>query len=296
VIARTSRDSSRGHAQPPLPARPAPLAPTRAQALLARRPESPDDALGHSLAAAVLARARTKQTTTAPSKTRDSGVKKKGKVKQKKGALATIVTAPARRSARTRHAPNAHDLQIHWTGPDFGAWDSAAGGTSVSAELGPAAGQPVNYGSVPGVSSCTAVNALNAVLYDGKIWIKGHLLNDNLGGEGVSKNLTPMTHTANMQFKGQFESKVKSALDVCYSRASFGLDGRDNYYGVSFAVDVVGQAWPDALEDEVLAVADHVVATASYIQKAGAAAPVPAAAPPSAPALPAGPVVVDCDI
>ena len=48
--------------------------------------------------------------------------------------------------------------------------------------LGPAAGQAVNYGSVPGVKSCTAVNWLNANAYNGSLWIKGHLLNVNLGG------------------------------------------------------------------------------------------------------------------
>lgn len=294
MIAQASRDSSHAPAQRS-PDPPGPLPVTPPQASLARRAQPPADALGSTLAAAVLARARTKQTTKTP---RTKGVKKKVKgPKPKPPGLIAVLDQP-RRSGRTRHTPNEHDDQIHWSGPSWGAgWDDVAGGEWVRADLGPAAGQPVNRGGVPEETSCTAVNWLNLNAYDGKAWIKGHLLNDNLGGWGVSKNLTPMTHTANMQFQGQFESKVKNALTVSYSRAGFGLDGRGHYYGVRFAVDVVGQAWPDALEDEVQAVPAQVVATASYIEKVGAAAPAPAVAPPAAlPALPTGPVVIDCDV
>lgn len=308
MIERASRrDLSDAHARPgPAAPGPAPAAPARAT--LARRPQPVADGLGRALAAAVAARApedspllarvekKQKNTTTKTS----GGIKKKqhkaATITQPK-ALATLV-APPRRSGRARHSPNEHDDQIHWSGPTWGAaWDDVAGGESVRADLGPAAGQPVNRGGVPEETSCTAVNWLNLNAYDGKLWIKGHLLNDNLGGWGVSKNLTPMTHTANMQFQGQFESKVKNALTVSYSRAGFGLDGRGHYYGVRFAVDVVGQAWPAAMEEEVQAVPAQVVATASYIEKVGNAAPVPAVAPPAAlPALPAGQVVIDCDI
>ncbi|HEX4223889.1 MAG TPA: RHS repeat-associated core domain-containing protein, partial [Pseudonocardiaceae bacterium] len=43
-------------------------------------------------------------------------------------------------------------------------------------------------------------------------WIKGHLQNDNLGGHGVSDNMTPLTQTANKRMASQFEGKVKQAV------------------------------------------------------------------------------------
>ena len=173
---------------------------------------------------------------------------------------------------------------MDWLGPVYGRSSAMAGGTSVRAILGPAAGQSVNYGSVPGIRSCTAVNWLNANAYDGSLWIKGHLLNDNLGGPGVSKNLTPMTHTANMQYKA-FESSVKNALAVCYSRAKSNADGRRHWYGVSYDVDVIGTRWPAAAAPQARAVAATVDATAHYVEKVGTAAPAAVARPAWAPRL-----------
>ncbi|MFI7601911.1 RHS repeat-associated core domain-containing protein [Actinoplanes sp. NPDC049681] len=43
-------------------------------------------------------------------------------------------------------------------------------------------------------------------------WVKGHLLNDNLGGHGVTDNLTPLTHTANGRYEDLFEKPLKDAL------------------------------------------------------------------------------------
>ena len=49
---------------------------------------------------------------------------------------------------------------------------------------------------------------------DSSYYIKGHLLNDNLGGTGKEwKNLTPLTRKANANHEVQIESFVKAAVD-----------------------------------------------------------------------------------
>lgn len=248
---------------------------------------------------AVLARARTKGTTArrraaAPTRRKAAGrgkaaagkgVRKPRKTQPPAPPAAFAAVAGPRRSGRVRVRPGELDRQIHWGDPVFGAWTARDGGTSVSADLGPAAGQPVNYGSVPTPGQCTSVEWLNATAYAGHIWIKGHLLNDNLGGLGISRNLTPMTHTANMRYK-TFEASVKHAIDACYHHGQF--QDQTVWYGVRVAISVIGRQWPHAAQPQVRAVADHVSTTADYIAKIGPAAPVVIAQPAWAPALAPG--------
>jgi hypothetical protein len=198
---------------------------------------------------------------------------------------ALAVAAGPRRSTRTPKIPRAVELQVYWGDPAFGGWQHFEGGTSVRADLGPAAGLTTNYGSGPSRGQCSAVESLNAAVYGGHSWIKGHLLNDNLGGQGVSKNLTPMTHHANMAYKA-FEASIKNAIAVCFHQGQF--EYVDRWYGVRVAIDVVGQQWPGAPDAAGRAVAQHVVTTADYIEKVGAAAPVVIPQPAWAPALVTG--------
>ena len=124
---------------------------------------------------------------------------------------------------------------------------------------------------MPVSGQCTAVEWLNANAYGGYAWIKGHLLNDNLGGEGISENLTPMTDTANMRYKA-FESSIKRAIDECYRQGQFSYGSR--WYGVRVAIDVVGQQWPHAPHAAGQAVATHVADRRGLHREGrGAAAP-----------------------
>lgn len=45
-------------------------------------------------------------------------------------------------------------------------------------------------------------------------YIRGHLINDNLGGPGMWTNMTALSRTGNHQHEGQVESKVKAAFDA----------------------------------------------------------------------------------
>ncbi|MCX4570747.1 DUF4157 domain-containing protein [Streptomyces viridodiastaticus] len=138
------------------------------------------------------------------------------------------------------------------------------GGTSVAVTLGPSVLAPANSygGSRPGAAECTLVNELNA--RDGSGWIKGHLWNDNLGGHGVSENLTPMTDSTNQNFNRQFEEPLKRMLWACANHAQMNASS-PVWYGVSFTVRTYGQmsANPADLEYLVPAGVDY---TASYVQ------------------------------
>jgi hypothetical protein len=48
--------------------------------------------------------------------------------------------------------------------------------------------------------------------HSGQSWIKGHLLNDNLGGRAIAENLYPITSSANGQHKNQVENHVKDLV------------------------------------------------------------------------------------
>lgn len=176
-----------------------------------------------------------------------------------------------RRSQRVVTVPNAVDREIVWSGPAYGGVSSFAGGDSVTADLGPAASQSTSYGSTPGTNQCTAVNKLNSVAFQGKPWIKGHLLNDNLGGPGLSKNLTPLTHNANMAYKNEVESKVKNALTVCYSK---GQGKGTHWYGVRFTAKITGKTWTHPASAAAGAVALTLDASCSYIRKPRGGGPV----------------------
>jgi hypothetical protein len=265
---------------------------------------APDDELGRALrravdrrasvaAAPALARVRKKQKTSGGRAGKRSGSSRGVKKTRKRAPAAAPAAAAAAaavavltgRPQRTRRAPGEIDRQIHWGDPDFGPWTALGGGTSVDADLGPAAGQAVNYGSVPRLGECTAVEWLNIGAFGGHLWIKGHLLNDNLGGEGVSANLTPMTHTANMRYKA-FESSIKNAIDWCYRQGQFHYQG--TWYGVRVAIVVNGQQWPLGPTLAAQAVAQQVTTTAQYISKTGDDDPVAIAPPAGAPGLVTG--------
>lgn len=126
--------------------------------------------------------------------------------------------------------------------PVFGG-TGTFGGVSMDVCLGPAAAWPTNYGSK---TNSTSISSRMQPLHDrdpGK-WVAGHLLNDNLGGDGtMTANLTPLTKTANRNH-ATYEGRIKVACD----RAD--LYHRSNptaayWYGIHYWVAVAGAAFGD---------------------------------------------------
>lgn len=170
-----------------------------------------------------------------------------------------------------------------WLGPAFGPQSNGGplqrvGGTSVTVTLGPSINAPANSysGSAPGAAECTLVNELNA--RDGGGWVKGHLWNDNLGGKGVSKNLTPMTDSTNDNFNRQFEQPLKRMLWACTTHAQAN-PSLSTWYGVTFTVSTYGRMSTNSADLEYL-VPEGVEHVASYVQIDRATSTVtPVAAP-----------------
>jgi RHS repeat-associated protein len=187
------------------------------------------------------------------------------KVKKVKNAL----TRPSRTSTRIQQAPSRLDDQTVWHS-DFGPHSTFGGGTSAHVQLGPNAQRPGGYGSTPGDGENTAVNGLNAANTAGghtgrPEWIKGHIINDNLGGPGQSHNLTPLTQDANSSHLHNVETPIKNALTTA------GQVGRYNqtathWYGVDFNT-TVHHSGPINTNDPHSAVADHIDVSSHYIRK-----------------------------
>ncbi|MFI0720703.1 hypothetical protein [Streptomyces sp. NPDC021224] len=219
--------------------------------------------------------------TLATAETRGTAETSGGEVLQRVSTRGATGSLPL--PAWDRHPPV-------WTAAVFGAAGNGGplqrmGGTSVTVTLGPSVNAPAfSYGgSRPGATECTLVNELNA--RDGSGWIKGHLWNDNLGGHGVSQNLTPMTDSTNQNFNHQFEEPLKRMLLKCTNHAQQNPNS-PFWYGVTFTVSTYGRMSTDATTLEYL-VPEGVEYTASYVQMdrtTNAVAPV-AAAPQGFPAV-----------
>ena len=79
-----------------------------------------------------------------------------------------------------------------------------------------------SIGSSPSVGNDSNFEYINIRRKDkGSLYVKGHLLNDNLGGPGTTwKNLTPITGAANSDHKINFEKVPKIAVNATDARIS----------------------------------------------------------------------------
>jgi len=74
---------------------------------------------------------------------------------------------------------------------------------------------PHDHGSGPSVGNTPEFDAINLRRQGGgSYYVKGHLLNENLGGPGSTwSNLTPISQAANGAHKNEFENRVKMAVN-----------------------------------------------------------------------------------
>lgn len=81
---------------------------------------------------------------------------------------------------------------------------------------------PHDEGSSPSVSNTPEFESINLRRKGGgAFYVKGHLLNDNLGGPGDTwSNLTPLTVQANADHKTDFENPVKRAVNGTTARGA----------------------------------------------------------------------------
>lgn len=88
----------------------------------------------------------------------------------------------------------------------------------------------LGYGSAPVNSSPTPYDHLDERRADGNpgsyFYVRGHLINDNLGGKGQWNNMTPLPGRVNTQFEQQIESRIKRAVE---SGATIRMNVKANY-------------------------------------------------------------------
>lgn len=144
--------------------------------------------------------------------------------------------------------------------PVYGPSDDGYGASWMNVQIGPAQANPANYGKKPDVDTPHNMRWLkdNEPAHG---WIAGHLLNDNLGGPGIAKNLTPLTTAGNKNHLTGCETIIKNSID----RAdSYSTDKNQIYwYGVEYSVVVSDDAWPNM----PVFVATHLTVNAKVIRQ-----------------------------
>ncbi|WP_025741552.1 eCIS core domain-containing protein [Aquimarina pacifica] len=96
-----------------------------------------------------------------------------------------------------------------------------------------------NYGSAPGstVSASWPYFTSNGLT---NLWVRMHLINDNLGGQGISQNLVPGPKTVNTPMEKLSESPHKQAVGVgtTYDKSVIWMETNVAYYSASEGRDV----------------------------------------------------------
>jgi hypothetical protein len=148
----------------------------------------------------------------------------------------SVVTTRPRRAAAAGVAFPAMQYMVM---PVWGPHEASSGGTSMEVTLGPLQGSIGYYGSTPAPNTPTVMRTL--LDYHGDHgWVAGHLLNDNLGGPGTARNLTPLTTAGNKNHLNTCETLIKNTITACFSRTLY--NKVDPYwYGVYYKVEVGDQ-------------------------------------------------------
>ncbi|MEG3925182.1 MULTISPECIES: hypothetical protein [unclassified Microcoleus] len=106
-------------------------------------------------------------------------------------------------------------------------------------------------GTVPGQDQLEPITTFLQTKYSQHLFIKGHMWNHVLGGPGVTKNLIPLTHAANMKHNKFAEEPLKNALhdfDNFYNRNKSDHPDYDKVYGFKYVVEIENAPWPSVTE------------------------------------------------
>ncbi|MFA8434700.1 MAG: hypothetical protein ACEPOZ_09310 [Marinifilaceae bacterium] len=112
------------------------------------------------------------------------------------------------------------------------------GGTNMTAKVG--AASEWQYGSIPPGRVPNLLTKVGHYIQGTQRYIAGHLLNDNMGGQGVNDNLTVLSSNANKLHRG-IESKVKDlATRADLINQGNNVLGDPNYdHGARYSVQVL---------------------------------------------------------
>lgn len=121
--------------------------------------------------------------------------------------------------------------------------NSESHGTSVEYNIGPRDGSYL--GSSPDTTIMKhTINWLDTNLSTSGNWIRGHLLNDWLGGSGHdNENLAPMSHTTNQQWNKNFEQHMKGISEKLNSEYTYNKSS-DHFLILGYLASTSGNYTP----------------------------------------------------
>ncbi|MEH6628277.1 MAG: DUF4157 domain-containing protein [Motiliproteus sp.] len=141
------------------------------------------------------------------------GADKAAKAQQAKAKQTALDGLLGTLSESTKHLFD--EALPEWQEPSYGGGNGAGFGTSMDIRVLSKQGDGWKNGSGPSQGAQGSYDVLNLRRQSGgaSFYIRGHLLNDNLGGPGVWKNMTPLSREGNHQHEAQVESYVKAGFN-----------------------------------------------------------------------------------
>ncbi|MEG3931217.1 MULTISPECIES: hypothetical protein [unclassified Microcoleus] len=106
-------------------------------------------------------------------------------------------------------------------------------------------------GSVPGQDQLEPITIFLRMKYPEYNFIKGHMWNQEIGGQGVTDNLVPLTSAANRSHNYNVEEPLKNALrDFVnfYNTNKSDHPDYDKVYGFKYVVEIENAPWPSVRE------------------------------------------------
>lgn len=107
-------------------------------------------------------------------------------------------------------------------------------------------------GTKPGKYELEPITEFLKNKYSNYNFIKGHMWNQEIGGQGVTQNLVPLTSQANSAHKNYAETPLKAALGNFISFYENNTNSNDpdfeKVYGFRYVVEIEDAYWPTVTE------------------------------------------------
>lgn len=106
-------------------------------------------------------------------------------------------------------------------------------------------------GTAPGQDQLEPITSFLRTKYAQYSFIKGHMWNQEIGGQGVTENLVPLTSAANSSHKNNAEQPLKNALrdfGNFYNNNKSDHPDYDKVYGFRYLVEIETAVWPSVSE------------------------------------------------
>lgn len=116
-------------------------------------------------------------------------------------------------------------------------------------------------GSAPGQDQLEPITMFLRTKYSQYNFIKGHMWNQEIGGQGVTENLVPLTSAANSSHKNNAEQPLKNALrdfGNFYNNNKSDHPDYDKVYGFEYVVEIENAPWQS--------VPEHIVPNSIHVQ------------------------------